>query len=129
MVREARNAWHIGRDPDVDRTGIICDWRPPFDIDQATGILKQGDVKRLRLEVEHKFQMYALVVTRQLGGSEFLRYTESEMGANGEGILPHPARKVYWSPDIYFYTSSSFRESSLSYHCSFSLASSSLPPR
>ncbi|MEL6589393.1 MAG: cytochrome c biogenesis protein CcsA [Bacteroidota bacterium] len=36
----------------------------------------------------------------------FMRYTESEMGATGEGILPHPARKVYWNRDIYFYTSS-----------------------
>ncbi|MFK7920615.1 MAG: cytochrome c biogenesis protein CcsA [Bacteroidia bacterium] len=39
-------------------------------------------------------------------GGEFMRYTESEMGANGEGILPHPARKVYWNRDVYFYTSS-----------------------
>ena len=36
----------------------------------------------------------------------FVRYTESEMGAQGEGILPHPARKIYWNRDIYFYTSS-----------------------
>ena len=28
------------------------------------------------------------------------------MNAGQEGIIPHPARKVYWNRDIYFYTSS-----------------------
>ncbi len=36
---------------------------------------------------------------------QFERYTESELQGE-EGIIPHPARKVYWNRDIYFYTSS-----------------------
>ncbi|MEM6349066.1 MAG: hypothetical protein AAF927_34585, partial [Bacteroidota bacterium] len=98
-----------------------ADMHPTTDListKQNVELYKQGiDLPRIERSLNRSLAYYADQINERTdyalkfqehgeGGGEFTRYTESEMGANGEGILPHPARKVYWNRDIYFYTSS-----------------------
>jgi cytochrome c-type biogenesis protein CcmF len=90
-------------------------------VSQEEQLIASIDLPRIERSLNRSLAYYAEQINGRThyglkftsDNDEFIRYTESEMQGE-EGILPHPARKVYWNRDIYFYTSSLPNPDSLS---------------